>query len=90
MDFNTFLLRLGIDSENFENKAYEPVKTPEGFIYEVQQRKDIRTCPYCQCVPTKTHTLFNRARMISNHPFCLYKFCCDKYNDGYCYNAQKS
>jgi transposase len=47
MDFNTFLLRLGIDSENFENKAYEPVKTPEGFIYEVQQRKDIRTCPYC-------------------------------------------
>lgn len=47
MDFNTFLIRLGIDSESFDNKICEPIKTPEGFIYEIQQRKDQRECPYC-------------------------------------------
>jgi len=47
MDFNTFLIRLGIDSESFVNKICEPIKTPEGFIYEIQQRKDQRECPYC-------------------------------------------
>ena len=47
MDFNTFLIRLGIDSESFVNKAFEPIRTNEGFIYEVEQRKDERTCPYC-------------------------------------------
>ena len=48
MNFNTFLIRLGIDPDNFTNKASEPIKTPEGYIYEVEQRKDNRKCPYCQ------------------------------------------
>ena len=48
MDFNTFLIRLGIGSENFTNKVVDPIKTIDGFIYEVEQRKDDRTCPYCK------------------------------------------
>ena len=48
MDFNTLLLRLGIDPDCFENRKSEPVRTEEGFIYEVYQRTDIRECPYCR------------------------------------------
>lgn len=47
MNFNTILLRLGIDPANFVNRQSDPIKTTEGFIYEVQQRTDIRHCPYC-------------------------------------------
>lgn len=47
MDFNTLLLRLGIDSACFENRLNDPIKTEKGFIYEVEQRKDIRICPKC-------------------------------------------
>ena len=47
MDFNTLLLRLGVDTDNFENKEREPVITKDGFIYEVEQRKDGFECPYC-------------------------------------------
>ena len=47
MDFNTLLLRLGIDSTCFKNCLNEPIKTETGFIYEVEQRTDIRICPYC-------------------------------------------
>ena len=47
MDFNTLLLRLGIDSTCFKNLLNEPIKTETGFIYEVEQRTDIRICPYC-------------------------------------------
>lgn len=47
MDFNTLLLRLGIDSTCFKNCLNEPIKTETGFIYEVEQRTDIRICPEC-------------------------------------------
>ena len=47
MDFNTILIRLGIGSENFTNKVVDPIKTSDGFIYEVEQRNDQRECPYC-------------------------------------------
>ena len=47
MDFNTPLIRLGIDTSCFVNEANEPIKTKDGFIYEVEQRKDQRECPYC-------------------------------------------
>lgn len=53
MDFNTLLLRLGIDPNNFENKDNEPIKTNSGFIYEVNQRTDIRNCPYCNSLNVK-------------------------------------
>ena len=47
MNFNTILYRLGIDPDNFINADNEPIKTDDGFIYEVRQRTDQRTCPYC-------------------------------------------
>ena len=50
MDFNTFLIRFGIDPNNFVNRYCEPIKTQEGFIYEVEQRKDIRICPDCDSI----------------------------------------
>lgn len=37
MDFNTLLLRLGLDPTNFVNRLNEPIKTSTGFIYEVDQ-----------------------------------------------------
>ncbi len=47
MDFNTFLTRLGIASDNFSNRQIDPIKTDGGFIYEVEQRTDERECPFC-------------------------------------------
>ena len=47
MDFNTLLLRLGISQENFVNKANEPIPINNGFIYDVEQSKDKKNCPYC-------------------------------------------
>lgn len=48
MDFNTFLIRFGISSDNFINKDNEPIPIQDGFLYEAEQRKDERICPYCQ------------------------------------------
>ena len=48
MDFNTLLFRLGLDPNCFINRLNEPIKTDSGFIYEVEQRKDIRICPTCK------------------------------------------
>ena len=47
MDFNTLLLRLGISPDNFINKDNEPIPTTNGFIYDLEQSKDDRTCPHC-------------------------------------------
>lgn len=47
MNFNTFLLRLGIDPDNFKNVPSDPIVTEGGFIYEVAQRTDRRECPFC-------------------------------------------
>jgi len=48
MDYNTLLLRLGLDPINFVNKLNEPIQTATGFIYEVEQVVKDRTCPNCQ------------------------------------------
>ena len=47
MDFNTLLSRLGISPDNFINKDNEPISFENGFIYDVEQTKENRTCPYC-------------------------------------------
>ncbi len=47
MNFNTFLLRFGLSPDNFVNKLVEPIKTPTGFIYEVEQTVEGHKCPYC-------------------------------------------
>lgn len=47
MDFNSLLLRLGLDPNNFINRQNEPIRTGHGFIYEVEQISDNRMCPNC-------------------------------------------
>jgi transposase len=47
MDYNTMLLRLGLDPNNFVNKLNEPIKTSSGYIYEVDQIVKSRVCPHC-------------------------------------------
>lgn len=47
MDFNTFLIRFGLDPNNFVNAFVDPIITPTGFIYELVQKADIRICPHC-------------------------------------------
>ena len=53
MDFNTLLLRLGISPDNFVNKDNEPIPTNNGYIYDVEQSKEERKCPYCHSNHTK-------------------------------------
>lgn len=48
MDFNTILLRLGLDPNCFVNRLNEPIKTDEGFIYEIEQECNERLCIYCK------------------------------------------
>ena len=55
MNFNTLLLRLGIDEDSFENKAIEPIKVEEGFIYEAYQKVTSRICPFCGSNHTHIH-----------------------------------
>jgi len=47
MNFNTILYRFGLDPDCFVNEENEPIKTTNGFIYEVRQRTDVRKCPKC-------------------------------------------
>jgi len=47
MDYNSLLLRLGLDPSNFVNRENEPIKTEKGFIYEVDQIKNKPPCPFC-------------------------------------------
>lgn len=56
MDYNSLLLRLGLDPSNFVNKVNEPIKTKAGFIYEVEQNCNDRTCPKCPSNNSYVHT----------------------------------
>lgn len=47
MEFNTILMRFGLDSSNFVNKEMSPIKTDDGFIYEVEEEYKCRICPNC-------------------------------------------
>ena len=53
MDFNTLLLRLGIEPSNFINKDNSPIRINNGFLYDVEQSKDNKTCPYCNSKDTR-------------------------------------
>lgn len=48
MDYNEFLLRLGLDSSQFVNRLNEPIKTATGWLYEVDQKSDTIPCPFCK------------------------------------------
>lgn len=47
MNYNVFLLRLGLDPSQFTNRLNEPIKTAKGWLYEVDQKSDGYKCPYC-------------------------------------------
>ena len=47
MDFNTILLRFGLDSSNFVNKNIASIETSTGFIYEVEEDYRQHICPHC-------------------------------------------
>ena len=47
MNNNTFLYRVGLNPKNFINQDTEPIKTDDGLLYLIEERKDIRICPYC-------------------------------------------
>jgi transposase len=55
MDFNTLLLRLGIDPGNFVNRDSEPIREGDAFIYSVEQRTDLRECPRCHARNAEAH-----------------------------------
>ena len=55
MNFNTILYRLGIDPTDFENQLIEPIKTDDGFIFEVKQKVTSRICPHCGSIKTHIH-----------------------------------
>jgi transposase len=48
MNYNVFLLRLGLDPSQFTNRLNEPIKTEKGWLYEVDQKTDGYRCPYCR------------------------------------------
>lgn len=48
MDYNVFLLRLGLDSSQFVNGLNEPINTATGWLYEVDQKSDNMPCPFCK------------------------------------------
>lgn len=56
MDFNTLLIRLGIDPGNFVNKDSEPIKEGNTFIYPATQRTDVRECPNCHSSDAEVHS----------------------------------
>lgn len=58
MDFNTILLRLGVDPSNFSNRLNEPIKTKDGYIYDVIQNEDFRQCLYCNSKNVIIHGYF--------------------------------
>ena len=48
MNYNTFLIRYGIEPKCFKNKELFPIKTDTGFLYELEQETQIlRVCPEC-------------------------------------------
>lgn len=48
MNYNTFLIRYGIEPDNFKNKELIPQKTDTGYMYYLEQETNIeRKCPNC-------------------------------------------
>ena len=56
MDFNTILLKFGLDSTNFTNKPIEAIENDAGFIYEVVEQFKPRICPNCNHEIMHVHT----------------------------------
>ena len=50
MDFNIFLIRFGLNPDDFMNKYLDPIIEGNKFIYEVDQKVTTRICPECGSV----------------------------------------
>ena len=55
MDFNTTLLRFGLDSSNFVNKPINAIEILGGLIYEVEEEYKHHICPHCNNSITTIH-----------------------------------
>lgn len=55
MDFNTILLRFGLDSDCFINKELSAIQTSEGMVYEVEEAYKERVCPFCNHFKLNIH-----------------------------------
>lgn len=47
MDFNTILVRFGLESSNFTNKLLEIIKNGDDYFYEVEEAYKESICPFC-------------------------------------------
>lgn len=47
MNFNTFVVRFGLDPNNFKEIPNDPIKTDDGFIYELEEKIRKDKCPFC-------------------------------------------
>lgn len=47
MRFNTFLLRFGLNPEDYVDKPVESIPFEKGFIYKLEQKDSNHECPYC-------------------------------------------
>lgn len=47
MDFNTILVRFGLESSNFTNKLLEVIKNGDDYFYQVEEAYKKSICPYC-------------------------------------------
>lgn len=47
MDFNTILVKFGLESSNFTNKLLEVTKNGDDYFYHVEEAYKKSICPYC-------------------------------------------
>lgn len=47
MDFNTTLVKFGLESSNFTNKPLNIIKDGDNYFYEVEEAYKKSICPYC-------------------------------------------
>ena len=68
MYLNTFLITFGLNPDNFKNKLVEPIITEDKtFLYNLEQRTDIRICPECGCIEANINDYYyTETRSTSN------------------------
>ena len=56
MDYNSLLLRLGLDPSNFINRVNQPIRTNMVILMRLTQKNDSRTCPVCHSNDAYIHS----------------------------------
>ena len=68
MYLNTFLITFGLNPDNFKNKLVEPIITEDKtFLYNLEQRTDIRICPECGCVEANINDYYYTETRSTNN-----------------------